>query len=213
MSDLPQAWRDALPSSAPPSAVSRIGDDLLARWSEPHRHYHTVEHLAAVLGVIAEYADRVPDPDAVRLAAWFHDAVYDPRRVDNEEASALLAEASLPELTVTPNRIAEVARLVRLTASHDPLPGDRNGGLLIDADLAILAASPEEYRAYTVAIRREYGHLDDAVFAAGRASVLHNLLSLPRLFHTPVLRDDWEDLARHNTTRELVVDLGRTEVG
>lgn len=203
VSDLLHAWRDALPPSAPVAAVSRVGDDLLARWTEPHRHYHTVDHLQAVLAIIDDNAGGAVDLMAVKLAAWFHDAVYDPTRVDNEEASALLAESVLAELRVSLAQVSEIARLVRLTATHDPLPGDRNGGLLMDADLAILAAPPETYRAYTVAIRREYAHLDDAVFAGGRAGVLSNLLSLPRLFHTPVLRDRWEDLARYNVTTEL----------
>jgi len=203
MSDLRDAWRDALPPSAPAPAVSRMVNDLLARWSEPHRYYHTVDHLTSVLAVVDDYADQVPDPDSVRLAAWFHDAIYDPKRVDNEEVSALLAEVSLADLNVPPPRVAEVARLVRLTASHDPLPGDRNGGLLTDADLAVLASSEDTYRAYTIAVRREYAHIPDAAFAAGRAAVLDNLLGLARLFHTPILRDHWEAPARHNLAREL----------
>jgi predicted metal-dependent HD superfamily phosphohydrolase len=203
VSDLLHAWRDALPPAAPVAAVSRLGDDLLARWTEPHRHYHTVDHLQAVLAVIEDHAPAAVDPMAVKLAAWFHDAVYDPTRVDNEEASALLAESVLPELRVGLPQVSEIARLVRLTATHDPLPGDRNGGLLMDADLAILAAPPETYRAYTVAVRREYAHLDDPTFAGGRAGVLTNLLALPRLFHTAILRDRWEDLARYNVTTEL----------
>jgi predicted metal-dependent HD superfamily phosphohydrolase len=215
VSDLLHAWRDALPPAATVATVSRVGDDLLARWTEPHRHYHTVDHLQAVLAVVEDYAEVAMDPTAVRLAAWFHDAVYDPTRVDNEEASALLAESVLPELRVAMPQVSEIARLVRLTATHDPLPGDRNGGLLMDADLAILAAPPETYLAYTVAIRYEYGHLDDATFAHGRAGVLANLLALPRLFHTTTLRDRWEDVARYNVTTELAnihVDLGKTEV-
>ena len=92
VSDLLRAWRDALPRLHRP-LPPRVGEDLLARWSEPQRHYHTGEHLAVVLEIIEEYARPRPMPDAVRLAAWFHDAIYDPQRVDNEEASALLAEA------------------------------------------------------------------------------------------------------------------------
>jgi predicted metal-dependent HD superfamily phosphohydrolase len=203
VSDLFDAWLRALPLDAPGTAAAEAGLDLLSRWSEPHRHYHTLDHLAAVLTVIDEHADRAPDPSAVRLAAWFHDAVYDPRRVDNEEASALLAEAKLPTLSVPAGTVAEVARLVRLTASHDPLPGDRNGELLSDADLAILAADPAAYLAYTQAIREEYAYLPDVTFATGRAGVLQALLGLPRLFHTPALRDRWQEPARRNLTREL----------
>jgi predicted metal-dependent HD superfamily phosphohydrolase len=203
VNELLQAWRATLPASAPAGLVTRTGENLLARWSEPQRHYHTVAHLSVVLAVIDEHAGRAGDPTAVRLAAWYHDAVYDPKRVDNEEASALLAEAALPELDVPTDRVTEVARLVRLTASHDPIPGDRNGGLLTDADLCVLASPPEVYQTYTAAVRREYAHVPDHAFAAGRAAVLNNLLSLPRLFHTPVLRERWEDMARANITREL----------
>jgi predicted metal-dependent HD superfamily phosphohydrolase len=187
--------------------VSRVGDELIARWSEPHRHYHTLRHLDAVLRIISDHAGAATDPGAVRLAAWFHDAVYDPTRVDNEEASALLAEVMLPMLTIAPERVAEVARLVRLTATHDPVPADRNGGLITDADLAILAADPDAYWAYTRAIRREYGHIPEVAFKQGRAAVLRNLLDLPTLFHTPALRDRWEEAARHNLAAELSLCL------
>src|SRR4029453_1272661 len=80
---------------------------------------------------------------------------------------------------------------------------DHNGGLLTDADLSILAADDEVYRAYTVAVRQEYGHIPHAAFAAGRAAVLDNLLNLPSLFHTPVLREHWEERARRNLAGEL----------
>jgi predicted metal-dependent HD superfamily phosphohydrolase len=96
-----------------------------------------------------------------------------------------------------------VARLVRLTATHDPIPGDRNGGLLTDADLCVLASPPDLYASYVAAVRREYAHVPDQAFAAGRAAVLNNLLSLPRLFHTPILRERWEDMARANILKEL----------
>lgn len=203
VSDLLQAWRAALPASAPDALVTQDGEDLLARWSEPHRRYHTTDHLRVVLAVVDDHAARADDPDAVRLAAWYHDAIYDPQRVDNEEASALLAESTLPNLGVPPVRVAEVARLVRLTASHDPIPGDRNGGLLTDADLCVLASPPDIYQAYTAAVRREYSFVPEQAFVAGRAAVLDGLLALPRLFHTPALRERWEDIARSNLTREL----------
>ena len=183
--------------------MSGVGDERITRWSEPHRHYHTLNHLATMLRIISDHAGAATDPGAVRLAVWVHDAVYDPHRVDNEEASALLAEVTLPALNLAPDRVAEVARLVRLTATHDPARGDRNGGLITDADLAILAAEPDAYWAYTMAIRREYGHVPEVAFNEGRAAVLRNLLDLPTLFHTPTLRDRWEDAARRNIAAEL----------
>ncbi|MBO8186665.1 hypothetical protein JW592_14525 [Streptomyces sp. DW4-2] len=207
------------------------GEDLLRRWSEPHRRYHAAGHLRAVLDRVDELAAHVStaqpgasappdgtsdgadeahaagepaaDLDAVRLAAWFHDAVYRPDRSENEERSARLAERALPEAGVPQARTAEVARLVRLTVTHDPAPGDLNGELLCDADLAVLAGSPESYAHYAAEIRQEYAFVPDAAFQEGRATVLHQLLGLPQLFRTSYARSHWEPTARHNLTTEL----------
>ncbi|MFE4371655.1 hypothetical protein ACFRMN_26100 [Streptomyces sp. NPDC056835] len=178
-------------------------DRLLARWSEPQRRYHTTDHLLAVLDrvdTLAEYAD---DPDVVRLAAWFHDAVYHPDRSENEERSARLAERALPEAGLSEDRTREVARLVRLTTTHAAAPGDRNGAVLCDADLAILASGPEAYAAYAAAVREEYGFVPDDAFRTGRAAVLEQLLALPALFRTPYGAREWEARARANLADEL----------
>ncbi|MFD4632644.1 hypothetical protein ACFVYR_36405 [Streptomyces sp. NPDC058284] len=193
-----RASKDA-PDPAP------YADRLLARWSEPQRKYHTLTHLAAVLDhldVLQEHAD---DADLVRLAAWFHDAVYAPDRSENEERSARLAERALTEAGLTRAQTAEVARLVRLTVTHDPAEGDHNGEALCDADLAILAAPPDAYAAYAAAVREEYGFVPDEAFRRGRADVLRQLLSLPRLFRTPHGAADWEAPARENLATELAL--------
>ncbi|MFJ9212802.1 HD domain-containing protein [Streptomyces sp. NPDC102264] len=178
-------------------------DRLLARWAEPQRRYHTTGHLLAVLDhidTLAEYAD---DPDVVRLAAWFHDAVYQPDRSENEERSARLAERALPEAGLSDDRTREVARLVRLTTTHAAAPGDRDGAVLCDADLAVLAGGPEAYAAYTTAVREEYGFVPDDAFRTGRAAVLEQLLGLPALFRTPYGAREWEARARANLADEL----------
>jgi len=188
-----------------PTGVASVGRDLLDRWSEPHRHYHTVTHLAAVLAVVDEHADHADRPDLVRLAAWFHDAVYDPRSPGdaNERASAGLATTALTALGVPSDGVAEVARLVRLTAGHDADPADRNGVLLCDADLAVLARPTADYDHYAAAIRREYAHVPDDLFRAGRAAVLRHLLDLPALYRLPALASRWAAPARANLAREL----------
>jgi predicted metal-dependent HD superfamily phosphohydrolase len=182
---------------------SRYGDALLKRWSEPQRRYHTVEHLAAVLDHVDVLEEYAADPAAVRLAAWFHDAVYLPERSTNEERSARLAERALPEAGVPAERTAEVARLVRLTVTHDPADDDRDGQVLCDADLAILAAPPSVYAAYTAAVREEYHFVPNDAFRAGRSAVLRQLLDLPRLFRTPYGQEKWEATARYNLAAEL----------
>ncbi len=182
-----------------------IGAELLRRYREPHRRYHTDRHLAEVLDRVDELAGDADDADAVRLAAWFHDAVYDPARGDNEERSAVLATRLLAGTDLPPATVEEVARLVRLTTTHDPDGGDRNGAVLSDADLAILAADPVRYAAYAAAVREEYAAVPDEEFRAGRAGILRALLDLPALFRTATARERWEADARHNLATELML--------
>ncbi|MGD9484993.1 hypothetical protein WDH52_17340 [Streptomyces sp. TRM70308] len=207
-----QRWHAVLTRArghAPGPDPEPYGRDLLARWAEPHRRYHTTGHLLAVLDHVDALARHAADPDAVRLAAWFHDAVYRPDRSENEERSAALAQRALPEAGVGARRTAEVVRLVRLTATHDPADGDTDGATLCDADLAVLAGSPEEYAAYAAAVRAEYAFVPEDAFATGRAAVLRHLLDLPRLFHTPHGSAAWERPARHNLRTELALLAGR----
>ncbi|MFG2574667.1 hypothetical protein [Streptomyces sp. NPDC048481] len=184
-------------------APGPYADALLARWQEPHRRYHTLTHLTAVLDRVDELAAHADAPDVVRLAAWFHDAVYLPDRSENEERSARLAERALAEAGAPPERTAEVARLVRLTVTHDPADDDPDGQVLCDADLAILAAPPAAYAAYTAAVRAEYHFVPGDAFRTGRADVLRQLLALPRLFRTPYGSRTWEETARYNLRGEL----------
>ncbi|GIH94028.1 metal-dependent phosphohydrolase [Planobispora siamensis] len=193
-SQLLERWREL----AGPEA-DHLGLDLIARYGEPHRRYHTTAHLTAVLDHVDALAGHAGNPDLVRLAAWFHDAVYDPRRSDNEERSARLAERALPELGLDPEAVATVARLVRLTVTHDPEPGDADGAVLSDADLAILASPPEVYAAYAAAVREEYAFVPDEAFRTGRAAVLRSLLDLPAIFRVAGL----EEAARRNLHAEL----------
>ncbi|MGW0879806.1 HD domain-containing protein [Streptomyces sp. NPDC002671] len=178
-------------------------DNLLTRWQEPQRRYHTLTHLTAVLDHIDALEKHAADPDAVRLAAWFHDAVYLPDRSENEERSARLAERALPEAGVPEARTAEVARLVRLTVTHAPTADDRNGQVLCDADLAILASPPTAYAVYTTEVREEYHFVPNDAFREGRSAILRQLLALPHLFHTSYGQEHWEATARYNLTSEL----------
>jgi len=186
--------------------LAGAGARLLGRWSEPHRRYHDLDHLEAVLRHVDDLADHAADPDAVRLAAWYHDAVHQGRGGGaDEEASARLADEELTALRLDPAVVAEVVRLVRLTATHDAAAGDSDGEVLCDADLAVLASRPDEYDAYAAAVRAEYSHVDAAAFRAGRAQVLRSLLAQPTLFRTPHGRRHWEAAARVNVDRELAV--------
>ncbi|MCZ7378122.1 HD domain-containing protein [Micromonospora sp. WMMC250] len=207
MVDLLDRWRTAVrgAGASPDVSSGGAGKQLLGRWREPHRHYHTPVHLTAVLDVVDEHADLAAQVDLVRLAAWFHDAVYDPRASGyaNEHDSAALADEVLTGLGVPASSVSEVHRLVLLTAGHTVAPGDADGALLCDADLAVLAAPAATYERYAAAIRREYAHVPEPAFRAGRAAVLTGLLALPALFRLPPLASRWEEPARDNMRREL----------
>jgi predicted metal-dependent HD superfamily phosphohydrolase len=137
----------------------------------------------------------------VLLAAWFHDSVYD-AQPDAEKRSAAWAAEALPGL-VDQAVLDEVVRLVLMTEHHLPDDDDANGCALSDADLAILAAPAERYAEYAASVREEYAPVPDDAFAAGRATILRDLLAKPHLFHTAYARSAWEDAARANVEREL----------
>jgi predicted metal-dependent HD superfamily phosphohydrolase len=201
--ELLRAWQQLIVPVAPrQGSAAAIGQALLDSWGHPGRRYHDITHLRDVLDHIDELADYAEDSAAVRLAAWYHDAVY-LGQPDDEENSARRAEAELADLGLAPSLIAEVVRLVRLTSTHDPLTGDRNGETLCDADLAILATPPDRYATYVAAIRDEYTHVPDDMFRAGRANVLQALLDNPTVFRTPRAHQQWEASARLNLRQEL----------
>ena len=159
-----------------------------------------MRHLAEVLDRLDELSgagvtfDRIP----VRLAAWFHDGVYD-GKPDAEERSAAWAERALADTAYAD----EVARLVRTTETHETADDDPAAQALSDADLAILASEQLRYDEYVAGVRRDYAHVSDADFAAGRAAVLRDLAGRERLFRTAYAREHWEPQARLNLDREL----------
>jgi predicted metal-dependent HD superfamily phosphohydrolase len=207
--DLNEAWARtvrAAGATADDPDVAAAGTALLARWHEGHRHYHDAEHLAEVLTAVDDLAAAGAagaDVEVVRLAAWFHDAVYEGRPGDDEERSAALAREVLTGLGVPSPRADRVAELVRITLHHEPAPGDAEGALLCDADLAVLAAGPERYTRYVNAVRQEYSHVPEPMFRSGRATVLKALEAMPRLYRTSAGRERWEGAARANLAREL----------
>ena len=208
MTSLPDRFRAAARgagATASDADLDAAAQYLVSRWAEPQRHYHDVTHLAAVLDVVDRFAGLAPHPDRVRLAAWLHDAVYDPRALGdaNERDSAEFAEGLLLSLGAPDDVAAEVARLVGLTAGHATGEDDPDGELLCDADLAILAADADRYAAYTSAIRREYAHVPDDAFRAGRTQVLTALLELPSIYRHAAIRDEWEATAQANLKAEL----------
>jgi predicted metal-dependent HD superfamily phosphohydrolase len=197
-------WLDLVRAfGVPGAAAEQTFADLTALYSEPGRFYHTLRHLDEVLAVVGRLRAETRDLAAVRFAAWFHDAVYDPRARDNEERSADLAAAVLSAWPVPPALVAATRQLIQLTKTHQAAADDRDGLVLLDADLAILGAAPERYAEYREAIRREYAWVPEEAYRLGRRHVLEGFARRQRLYHLDVTRTAFENQARRNLAAEI----------
>jgi predicted metal-dependent HD superfamily phosphohydrolase len=189
--------------------VAQAGADLLARWEEPARRYHTTRHLVEMFGALEdlEEAGEIDDRQSsvARLAAWFHDAIYDPAATPgaNEMDSAAVARATLPLLRVQDKDMDSIDRLIRLTARHDADAAEPLDAAFHDADLWILSAPHERFDEYCAQVREEYAHVPDAAYREGRAAILGPLLHRDRIYRTPRALHRWETSARINLGREL----------
>ena len=177
-------------------------DRLHALYTQPHRHYHNLVHIAECLAHFDAAAALVLNPRAVRAALWFHDAVYDPRGSENEARSAELAMQMLADVGLEQELDGTVQRLI-LATRHNAPPADADEAVIIDVDLAILGARNERFDAYERAIRLEYAHVPDDHFRAGRAAILRTFLQRPRIYATDRFADRYEQAARMNLERSI----------
>ncbi|MBH8572515.1 hypothetical protein I8752_05575 [Nostocaceae cyanobacterium CENA369] len=176
---------------------------LVEAYSSCDRHYHTLKHIHHVLNAIETLQAHAKNLIAVQLAAWFHDVIYDTQAQDNEERSAEYAGAVLNSLNVPPTAIASVTRLILNTKHHQAAADDCDSQVLLDADLAILAANPIQYQEYARAIRREYAWVSEAEYIAGRKQVLERFLQRQRIYFTPLMFETAEQSARFNLQAEI----------
>ncbi len=198
-------WGDlALRRGCPTGAAASGLDALIRAYNEPRRHYHTLDHIAALLALLDHYAEAGTDREALALAILFHDAVYDPQRCDNEAASASLAAGCLRGCGFPDDLVARVVRFILATqhAHGAPAADDPDLALLLDLDLSILAAPPAAYQVYAEAVRREYAHVPDGLYRAGRRKVLEGFLGRERIYRTARLYNLWEAPARANLEAE-----------
>jgi predicted metal-dependent HD superfamily phosphohydrolase len=198
------------------SELGRAGDarktaaELVARYTEPHRAYHNLAHIADCLEKLdlARPMLRKDEEDAVELALWWHDAVYDARAADNEERSAALFREAAASHRLAAPLAGKVERLILLTKTHAP-GADAAEQAMIDVDLSILGAPPSRFAAYDAAIRREYAHVPEDIWRERRARVLAGFLARPRLFATALFHERFDAEARANLSRALA-QLGRS---
>lgn len=177
-------------------------DDLVERYSQPHRHYHNFGHIAACLTEFDSSCQLASQPVAVELAIWFHDAVYDPHAGDNEEQSAQLAERCLSQSGASSHLRAAVTDLVLATKTHDASK-HTDAALVVDVDLSIFGKPEDRFWEYEAQIRREYDWVPDAVFAIKRATILKRFLTRGRIYSTKWFFQSHEMQARSNLEASL----------
>lgn len=190
-------------------AAVELFEELETRYAETHRAYHTLAHVQSCLAFFDGHRAQARRPAEVELALWSHDAVYDPARADNEARSAALACSRLRTLGVPHDASRRVSGLIVETAAHRASEGD--AALVCAIDLSVLGAAWEAFDAYQAAVRMEYRHVADAVFAVGRASFLRALVQREVIYANRAIREQLEVPARRNIQRALAE--GRASAG
>ncbi|WP_296665534.1 hypothetical protein [Demequina sp.] len=210
---LPAYIREAVAAgaTAPEAQIAEAGARLLRRWESPARHFHDTRHLVELLTRVDELQQETRLPHCVRLAAWYHGAVfasdsesaYAERGGEDEDASAEYARMELRDLGLPDAKIDAVTQMVQGLARHDTAPTSMDAAVLSDADLAILAADPQRYKAYLHDVREEYADIPDEHFMRSRRAIVGKLLARNRLYTSP-LGASWESQARQNLGAECV---------
>lgn len=189
------------------SIPTELIEGLKARYAEPQRHYHTWEHIEALKRHFDSLKAHWHWPEPVLWALYWHDAIYDPTRPDNEELSAqLLEEGGADHLGS--NDLAFAAEIIRATAKHEVPEGlsddDRADlALFLDIDLSILGAPEPVFDQYEVNVRKEYAFVPEEDFRTGRAKVLKSFADRPAIYFTEEGRSRWDAQARRNLARSL----------
>jgi predicted metal-dependent HD superfamily phosphohydrolase len=202
MTTSPASWQRLWREFGADPVPGGLYNQLVGAYSEQHRHYHTLQHLRDCLAHLDAAASLAQRPGEVELALWFHDAIYDPRRADNEERSAEWAWRSILAAGLTEDVAQRVQAMVLATKGHEA-GDDADTRLLLDIDLAILGSAPARFDEFGEQVRAEYAHVPGPEFRARRARVLAGFLARPRIYATAPFHDALEHRARENLTRTI----------
>lgn len=205
------SWGRACGALGLPHGNEELRDRVLARYAEPHRRYHTLQHLHECLERLESVLAQAEHPGEVEFALWLHDAIYELSGHDNEAQSAQWALRELSAAGAAAEVAVRVEALIMATR-HSALPQGLDEQLLVDVDLAILGAPPARFDEYEAQVRGEYAFVPQDVFQRKRAEILAGFLGRPVIYNTPVLRALLETQARSNLARSLAaLGAGRQE--
>ena len=197
-----ELWqRLGVPRSAD-AALAGEFETLTTRYAEPHRHYHTAQHIAECLTSFDGARELCEQPAEVELALWFHDAIYEPRAKDNEAQSAIWAVHVMGEAGIASDACERVHALI-MTTRHDALPVTPDEQVLVDIDLSILGADAVRFDQYEQQVRAEYGYVPQFLFNRTRKKILQGFLARPSIYSTRHFSHQLEKRARENLARSL----------
>lgn len=202
MQNLEQRWMALWKRLGAQGDANAVYDVLVARYSEPHRAYHTLEHIGHCLDEFEQVRNLATNPDAVELALWYHDAIYDTKANDSEERSATLSVEMVRNASLPDNFGQSVANLIMAT-KHTSAPTDSDVRLLVDTDLSILGQTEDKFDEYERQVRKEYEWVAEDAFVAGRSAILKSFLDRSTIYSTQFFRNRYEAQARANIARSL----------
>ena len=175
---------------------------LIKAHAEPHRAYHTLDHIAACLRHLDDVRDQTQRPDEIEMAFWFHDAVYEPFSTTNEEDSAEWAADWLQDQGLDKSAISRIADHILDTKSHDT-PASLDGRFMLDIDLSILGTPVSIYDQFEVNVRREYRRVPRFIFRKKRKAILESFLTRERIYGTEYFHNKLDGQARENLKRAI----------
>lgn len=178
--------------------------ELSALYSNPQRKYHNINHIQDCLLQLEAVRGISDDPLALEVAIWFHDAIYDPSKKDNEEQSACYAYEKLKDGGVSLEFAQKVKELILATKHLQPQE-DRDFQFIIDIDLTSLAVSFEKFVINTQKIREEYTGLSDEDFKRGRAVFLRSMLTRGQIYYSDYFFQRYEVAARRNLQKSITL--------
>jgi predicted metal-dependent HD superfamily phosphohydrolase len=190
-------WHALQPTHSTADNGQHLREALIARYSEPHRAYHTTQHLNECLALFVDCLYFIPQPEYIFFALWYHDAVYDTKSHHNEADSAQLAATHLSANGIPNEKIQRIIHLISITAHHH-IPATDEEKIIVDMDLAILGADEKRFVEYEQQIRKEYSFVPDTIFRTKRTEILQGFLNRPRIYGTAYFFDRLESRARCN---------------
>ena len=196
-----ETWRQLGVGDSP--ALRQLHGDVLDRYGEPHRHYHTHQHLAECFEKVHDIISLAQHPAEIHVGLWFHDVIYDTQRHDNEERSAEWARNAARDFGTEADSAQRIYDLIMFTR-HAVAPVGIDAEVLVDTDLSILGAPPERFQEYEAQVRNEYAWVPDVTFRSARAKILTEFLDRSHLFSTPHFRERYEAQARRNLQHSLL---------